>query len=81
MQEPEQHQHHREPLKVRITLFLRGVKHANHRLVARVAIGSHLVYYTLCFIEAHGSYGYAAGFCGLLLLIETLMGDDKDGQS
>lgn len=71
----------RPPLKVRLLIVWRAVKHANHRNVARAAIGSHLVYYSLCFIEAHGTYGIAAGFCGLMLLIETILGNSSEGDS
>lgn len=69
----------RPPLKVRVLMVWRTFKHANHRNVARAAIGGHFVYYALCFVEAHGSYGIAAGFCGVMLLIETLLGNSGEG--
>lgn len=70
-----------ESLRQRLRMFWLHFRRANHRRVARAAIGGHLVYYSLCFVEAHGSYGYAAGFCGVLLVLEVVMGGNDENES
>lgn len=67
-----------ERLRAQLRELIKHFRHTNHRMVARLAIGGHLTYYSLCFIEAHGNYGYAAGFCGFILLIECLIGKDDE---
>lgn len=63
----------------RLRRFWHYLRNANHRNVARAAVAAHLSYYSLVFVEAHGWYGYAGGLCGIVLLVEVLIGhDDKE---
>lgn len=57
---------------------LRHIRHEKHKAVARMAVGAHFTYYVMVFMEAHGHYGYAAGVCGVILVIEVILGQDKD---
>lgn len=66
---------------VRIRIALRHLhkawkrlRAAEHRTVARAAVGGHLVYYGLVAIESHGLYGKAALFCGVILIVEIALG-------
>lgn len=68
-------------VRVRVHLVCRRVKHAWHRLrnrdhrkVARIATVSHLSYYGLVFWESHGLYGKAALICGVILVVESVLG-------
>lgn len=58
-----------------LVAFRKALHRIEHRLVARVALLSHLSYYGLVSVEAHGTYRYAAGVVGLILIIEAFAGD------
>jgi hypothetical protein len=75
--------HHKPPVpipKEKHSKF-QDLKHAlhklEHRIVARVIFGGHLTYYGLVAAEAHGTYRYAAGAVGVLLIIEVLIGEGE----
>lgn len=68
-----------QSLAHRVKEHLHALGHSKHKAVARAAIASHFVYYVMVFIEAHGSYGIAAGVCGVILVVEVVLGQDKNG--
>jgi hypothetical protein len=45
-----------------------------HTVMVKLTIGSHIAYYGLVAIEAHGNYKYAAFLCGIFICIEALSG-------
>jgi hypothetical protein len=55
--------------RIRATL-----QHRTHRAFIRVTAFSHLAYYGLVSVEAHGHYRYAAGVLGVLLIVEAFTG-------
>lgn len=55
---------------------LLAIRRIEHRIVARVAICSHLAYYVLVTAEAHGTYRYAAGVVAVVVIVEALHGDE-----
>lgn len=70
-------------IRVRLHLVCRRVKHAwqhlrhrDHRRIAKAATASHLAYFGLVYVESHGLYGKAALVCGVLLVIEAVLGDN-----
>lgn len=68
---------HRTIQRVRIMWHTIRHRH-NHRTLGRAAIAGHLTYYGLVFVESHGLYGKAALFCGVILVIEAVLGDHRD---
>lgn len=56
--------------------FCKVAVKAEHRVIGKVALGSHLSYYGLVYMEAHGTYRYAAGVVGVLMVLEALAGHD-----
>lgn len=50
------------------------VRRREHRAVGKIAVAGHLTYYGLVFVESHGMYGKAALVCGVVLLIEVVIG-------
>ena len=46
------------------------------KVLGRVAVVSHLSYYALVGIEAHGNYRYAAMVVGVIVVLEALRGDN-----
>lgn len=71
--------------RVRFHLLRRNLTHAlhhlrksDHRKVGKVATASHLAYYGLVFAESHGMYGKAALVCGVILIIEVVLGGPHD---
>lgn len=57
-----------------IRRLLSRLRQREHRMVGKVAIASHLSYYGLVYIESHGMYGKAALVCGIILLVEVVVG-------
>lgn len=68
---------HPHGLRARLRRYWHRLRGSNHRAVARAAVGGHLAYYSLVFVESHGFYGWAAGFCGIILVIEALLGQGE----
>jgi len=54
------------------------IRHREHKMVAKVAVVGHLSYYGLVFVESHGMYGKAALVCGVVLLVEVVLGGGHD---
>lgn len=60
-----------------IVLRIRRCLHrAEHKTVARVTLWSHLSYYVLVTLEAHGNYRYAAGAVAIVVIYEAVLGGD-----
>lgn len=61
----------------RILVLLRRVRklahNAEHKVIARAAIGTHLTYYGLVTWEAHGTYRWAALAVGIIMIIEIVL--------
>lgn len=70
----------RQRLRNRLRTIWHHVRKANHRTVARAAVAAHLSYYSLVFVEAHGWYGTAGGICGIVLLIEVILGHGNNDE-
>lgn len=60
--------------RVRLAHAWKAIRHAEHVLVAKVAVYGHLAYYGLVTVEAHGSYRYAAGALAVVVALELLGG-------
>lgn len=61
-------------LKHRIRLVWMRIRRSEHRAVGKIAVAGHLTYYGLVFVESHGLYGKAALACGVILLVEIVIG-------
>lgn len=75
----------RRRVRIRLHLlrrnFLRAwqrIRHKEHKRVGKAAVASHLVYYGLVAVEAHGMYGKAALVCGVILLVEVVIGGSNE---
>lgn len=66
--------------KERFLLAIKLAHKVEHKLVAKAAIYGHLTYYGLVSFEAHGkTYAVVAGFIGVVMLLETLIGEPPGG--
>jgi hypothetical protein len=50
------------------------IEYFEHKVLAKLMTGGHMCYYSLVAAEAHGTYRYAAGFVGTLVILETVVG-------
>lgn len=66
-------------LKETLRELLKEAVRVEHKLIGKVAIGSHLSYYGLVAWEAHGTYRYAAGVVGLLMVVEACINHTPPG--
>jgi hypothetical protein len=67
----------RHKLQVLILRLRRCMHRAEHKYAARVALWSHLSYYVLVTMEAHGNYRYAAGAVALVVVYEAFVGHSE----
>ena len=66
--------------KERLLLALKLAHRVEHKVVAKAAIFGHLTYYGLVSFEAHRkTYAIVAGFIGVVMLLETVLGEPPTG--
>lgn len=60
-------------------LDLKLIAMRHHKTTGRAVFSTHIIYYGLVSVEAHGNYKFAAAACACLLIWEGLAG--KGGEA